>query len=60
LQEETLSLQAIDPVQAQMAHFCDVIRGHAQALVSAQDGLQNLRVVEAISQAAQNGRLIEL
>jgi predicted dehydrogenase len=60
LNVETLDVPSIDPLQAQMAHFCDVIRGKTPPHVSAHDGLQNLRVVQAIAQAAQNGGLIEL
>jgi predicted dehydrogenase len=44
----------------QLAHFCDVIEGKAVPLVSAVDGLQNLRIVEAISQAAQTGKPVSI
>jgi predicted dehydrogenase len=43
-----------------MAHFADVIKGRAEPLVSARDGLANLRVVDAISEAARSGRVVEL
>ena len=49
-----------DPLQRQIAHFCEVIRGQAQPLVSARDGMQNLRVTEAIAEAARTGRVVEL
>lgn len=55
-----LDLQRADPLVAQMAHFAEVIQGTTQPLVSAQDGLQNLLVVEAITQAAQTGREVHL
>ena len=55
-----LDLQRSDPLVAQMAHFAEVIQGKAQPLVSARDGLQNLLVVEAITQAAKTGREIHL
>ena len=42
-----------DPLKHQMAHFCAVVRGEAQPLVSARDGLANLRVTEAIAEAAR-------
>jgi predicted dehydrogenase len=57
LRSEIINLPAVDPMQAQMAHFCDVIRG-ATPLVSARDGLQNLKVVEAISESARTGRIV--
>ncbi|SDM89016.1 Gfo/Idh/MocA family protein [Polaromonas sp. JS666] len=49
-----------DPIKRQMEHFGAVIRGQAQPLVSARDGLANLRVTEAIVQAAKSGRTVEL
>jgi predicted dehydrogenase len=48
------TLQRADPLVAQMAHFADVIQGKAEPLVSARDGLQNLMVVEAITQAVKS------
>lgn len=55
-----INIQREDPIQLQMAHFAAVIRGECKPLVSARDGLQNLRVTEAISQAAQSGTTITL
>lgn len=49
-----------DPLKHQIEHFGAVIRGEAQPLVSAYDGLQNLRVTEAIAQAAQTGQVVHL
>jgi predicted dehydrogenase len=49
-----------DPIKHQMAHFGAVVRGEAAPLVSARDGLANLRVTEAIVAAAQSGTTIEL
>lgn len=49
-----------DPLKHQMAHFSAMIRSETKPLVSAQDGLQNLRVTEAISQAAKTGQIVEL
>jgi predicted dehydrogenase len=49
-----------DPIKHQMEHFGAVVRGEAQPLVSARDGLANLRVTEAIMAAAQSGSTIEL
>ena len=56
----TLDLHREDPLKLQMDHFLQVIQGHARPLVSARDGLQNLRVVEAIAQAAQTQRAVSL
>ncbi len=53
-----LALEPVDPLERQIAHFCDVIRGDAAPLVSARDGLANLRVVEAIVESARTGRAV--
>jgi predicted dehydrogenase len=49
-----------DPLQHQMEHFGALIRGEAQALVTARDGLNNLRVTEAITEAAASGQTVWL
>ena len=49
-----------DPLVLQMEHFGAVVRGEAEPLVSVRDGLANLRVTEAIAQAARTGRVVEL
>ena len=49
-----------DPLKLQLRHFCAVLRGEASPLVSVHDGLQNLRVTEAISEAARSGRVVHL
>ncbi len=49
-----------DPLKHQMEHFGQVVRGEASPLVSAHDGLLNLRVTEAIVEAARTGRTVNL
>ncbi len=49
-----------DPIVQQMAHFGAVVRGEAPPLVSARDGLANLRVTDAIARAAASGDTVEL
>ena len=56
----TVGMVREDPLARQLAHFVDVIRGRAKPLVSARDGLENLRVTEAIVEAAKRGTVIEL
>lgn len=56
----TVGMVREDPLKHQMAHFCAVIRGEAEPLVSARDGLENLRVTEAIANAAKTGQTIHL
>ena len=49
-----------DPLERQLAHFCAVIRGDAEPRVTARDGLANLRVTEAIAEAARTGKSIDM
>jgi predicted dehydrogenase len=49
-----------DPLKHQIEHFGAVVRGEAEPLVSARDGLANLRVTEAIVAAAKAGGTIEI
>ena len=49
-----------DPLKHQLEHFGAVIRGEAEPLVSARDGLLNLRITEAIAQAARTGQVVHL
>lgn len=55
-----LDLERADPLARQIDHFAAVIRGEAQPLVSGRDGLQNLRVTDAIAEAARTGQVIEI
>jgi predicted dehydrogenase len=48
-----------DPLKRQLAHFCDVVAGSAQPLVTVYDGLQNLRITEAIAEAARTGAVVD-
>jgi predicted dehydrogenase len=57
---ETLALERADPLARQIEHFGQVIRGEATPLVTGRDGLQNLRVVDAISMAAKTGKAVEI
>ena len=54
----TATLEQADPLQRQLAHFCQVIRGEAQPRVTVRDGLRNLHIVDAITQAAQSGQIV--
>jgi predicted dehydrogenase len=50
-QSETIELQQQDPLVQQLAHFADVIEARCQPLVTVQDGLENLRVIQTIEKA---------
>lgn len=56
----TVGVVREDPLARQMAHFRQVIAGEALPLVSARDGLANLRVTEAICRAARTGAVVAL
>jgi predicted dehydrogenase len=56
---EVIPLERADPLANQIEHFAAVIRGEAKPLVTARDGLQNLRVTDAILEAARTGRIVE-
>jgi predicted dehydrogenase len=50
-ESETLVIDRSDPLLEQLENFCAVIRGEAEPVVTARDGLQNLRVIAAIQRA---------
>jgi predicted dehydrogenase len=60
MSKSTIPLEIFDPLERQISHFSDVIRGKAEPAVSVRDGLANLRVVDAISQSARTGKLVRL
>jgi predicted dehydrogenase len=53
--EDVIDVNRADPLARQLEHFCSVIRGEAEPLVSAWDGVQTLRVTLAIQEAAHTG-----
>jgi len=56
----TVPLRRHDPLEAQIEHFARVVRGEAAPLVTARDGLRNLRVTEAIARAARSAGTVEV
>ena len=59
-QEEEIPLHRLDPLECQLEHFVEVIKGQVAPLVSGRDGLRNLQIVEAISQSAISHQMIEV
>ena len=55
---EVASVERADPLERQLAHFCAVIRREAKPRVTVKDGLANLRVTEAIAEAARSGQIV--
>ncbi|QDO83429.1 Gfo/Idh/MocA family oxidoreductase [Shewanella psychropiezotolerans] len=50
----------VDPLEKQLDHFIDVIKRNAKPIVSAENGLMNMYVIEAISQSITQQRPISL
>jgi predicted dehydrogenase len=48
-----------DPLARQLEHFGRVVRGETKPVVTARDGLQNLRITEAIAEAARSGVIVD-
>ena len=60
IDSELISVAEEDPFVRQIDHFCEVIRGKAEPLVSAREGTETLRVVEAIKKAAATGETVSI
>lgn len=60
INQSEFTVAAQDPLDLQISHFCDVIRGAATPLVSGAEGLASLRVIEAIKQSAHDGVAVTL
>lgn len=57
---ETVAVEPADPLRRQLENFRAVIRGEAAPAVTARDGLQNLRVIDAIRRAVEQGCSVSL
>jgi predicted dehydrogenase len=60
LVKERLPFDTAEPLVLQLNHFCDVICGTASPLVSGREGLETLRVIEAIKSSARSGKTVHL
>ncbi|MEM8813885.1 MAG: Gfo/Idh/MocA family oxidoreductase [Pseudomonadota bacterium] len=49
-----------DPLVRQIEHFAKVIKGEALPLVSGRDGVEALKIVEAVRTSAATGRIVSL
>ena len=58
LEKSKIELEVVDPLAVQIDHFADVICGRAEPLVTGRDGLANLRVVDAVVEAARTGMTV--
>ena len=54
------SSHTLDPLVLQIRHFAQVIRGEETPLVSAEEGMKSLAVIEAIKESSLTGQLVTL
>ncbi len=57
---DILSFVGRNPLQLQVDHFVEVVRGNAAPRVSAREGYMNMMVVEAIMRSIDIGAAVEL
>jgi predicted dehydrogenase len=55
----TIDIDRTDPLANQVEHFAAVIRGEAEPIVSGRDGLNTLRVSEAVTEATRTGQIVD-
>jgi predicted dehydrogenase len=58
LSRNPVALAGYDPLVEQLRHFLAVIAGREQPLISVEDAMATLAVVEAVSEAARTGQKI--
>ena len=58
--EDVIEVKRADPLARQLEHFCSVIHGETEPLVTGRDGVQTLRVTLAIHEAARTGGPVDL
>ena len=54
------SIITTDPLLNQIDHFCSIIKGNNAPLVSAEEGLKNLKVLEGIYESAESGETFKI
>ena len=60
IDQERIPVDQVDPLTSQIRHFCRVIRGEETPRVSGREGLDTLKVIDAVKQAAATGQLIHI
>ncbi|QIA22825.1 Gfo/Idh/MocA family oxidoreductase [Mesorhizobium sp. AA22] len=60
LDQKRIEVDDEDPLVLQIRQFCNVIRGDEPPLVSGREGLETLRVIDAVKRSAATGERIEL
>jgi len=57
---ERLPVDGADPLGLQIRNLCAVVRGQESPVVSGREGLETLKVIVAVKEAAASGRAVEL
>jgi len=60
IERERLKVEAQDPLGRQVRNFCGVVRGREQPGVSGREGLNTLKVIAAVKEAAATGRMVSV
>lgn len=60
IERERLPAAAEDPLGLQVRQFCRTIRGVEEPLVSGREGLETLKVISAVKEAAATGETVHL
>jgi predicted dehydrogenase len=60
LRAERVYTAAEDPLRLQIRNFARVIRGTERPLVSGREGLNTLKVIEAVKVSARDGRQVRI
>ena len=60
LLEETVPCEKNDPMTAELSHFIRVVRGLEEPLVTGEDALETLRILQAAKESAQHRQIIHL
>jgi predicted dehydrogenase len=58
--EEKLHFSSANPVELQLKHFSEVIRGVTAPLVTAEDGYRNLLITDAIKKSAVTNTIVDV
>jgi predicted dehydrogenase len=60
LRRERVHFVPQDPLAAQVRHFCAVIQGREAPLIPGREGLETLKVIDAVKTAAATGGMVSL
>ena len=60
IQRDSAEFQKEDPLVIQIRQFCKVVRGEEVPLVSGRQGLETLKVIEAVKRSAASGERVVL